>query len=110
MNKSLGDYNVEKSSSHNIRNIVWTLKNSTDTKKIKKKKTDIDKKVLKSSPTNIIYGNKPKLKSHDDKVFIIDDITDTKKIKKKKTDIDKKVLKSAASNCKIKQGFKRPGR
>lgn len=64
MNKSLGDYNIEKSSSQNIKNIIWTKKKSTDTEKLKNKKINPHKKFQKSS----------------------------------------------ASNCNIKQGFKRPGR
>ena len=38
MGKSLGDYNIEQSSSHDIKNIKWTQKNPTDTEKLKKKK------------------------------------------------------------------------
>ena len=52
MRKSLGDYNVEKSSSHNIQNIVWTLKHSIVDEKLKKKKKNTEKKALTSSPTN----------------------------------------------------------
>ncbi|MDH3312774.1 MAG: hypothetical protein OEM28_06465 [Nitrosopumilus sp.] len=110
MNKSLGDYNIEKSSSHNIRNIVWTMKNRVDAKKSKNKKIDSDKKFQNLSFTNIIYDYKPKVKSHFKKVFKIKKVINTEKSKNKKIDSDKKFQNSSASNCNIKQGFKRPGR
>jgi hypothetical protein len=37
MTKSLGDYNIERSSSSDVRNITWTKKTSMDTDKLKKK-------------------------------------------------------------------------
>jgi len=64
MNKSLGDFKIEKSSSYNFGNILWTMKNKGDIKKLKSRGMDLDKKFQNSS----------------------------------------------ASNCNIKQGFKRPGR
>ena len=108
MNKSLGDYNIEKSSSHNIRNIVWTLKNPADFEKSKNKKINPDKKFRKTSPTNIIYGDKPQ--SHVEKIFKIDEVSDFEKSKNKKINPDKKFQQSSASNCNIQEGFKRPGR
>ena len=63
MGKSLGDYNIEKSSSHNKGNIVWTQRKMKDP-----------------------LHSKNKIKS------------------------EKKISKSSATNCNIKQGFKRPGR
>ncbi|MDH3339720.1 MAG: hypothetical protein OEL84_00385 [Nitrosopumilus sp.] len=110
MNKSLGDYNVEKSSSHNIRNIIWTKKNQVDPEKSKNKKTNSDKKFQNSSASNIIYCHKPKLKSNFVKVIKIKIVTNTEKSKNKKTNSDKKFQNSSASYCSIKQGFKRPGR
>jgi len=106
MGKSLGDYNIEKSSSSNMNNIKWTQKNSIDTDKSKNKK----KSTRKTSSTNIIYVNDPKkVKSHIEKVFKVEEIVDAEsKNKKKKT--DKSFQNSSASNCKIKQGFRRPGR
>ena len=62
MLKSLMDYNIEQSSSADIKNIKWTHKNPKDTEKSKKKNAD------------------------------------------------KRHQNSSASNCKIKQGFSRPGR
>ena len=87
-----------------MRNILWTKKNP---EKLKNKKTNSDKK---SSPTNIIYGDNPKQKSHLTKVFIINQEEISEKLKNKKTNSDKKFQKSSADNCNIKQGFKRPGR
>ena len=110
MRKSLGDYNVEKSSSHNIQNIVWTIKHSIDAEKLKNKKKNTDKKARTSSPTNIIYHNTPKLKSHDGNFFKIKEITGAEKLKNKKKNTDKKARTSSPTNCNIKQGFKRPGR
>ena len=98
IHKSLGDYNIEQSSSADIKNIKWSQKNPKET--ISKKK----KKARKISPTNIIRTQK--IKPTEKKVFKVEE--DTRKTKKKKT--GKKHQKSSASNCKIKQGFKRPGR
>ena len=70
MNKSLGNYNIKKSSSHDIRNIVWTMKNRMNVEKSKNKKNNSDKK-FQNSFTNIIYDNEPKMKSHFGKIFKI---------------------------------------
>jgi hypothetical protein len=104
MGKSLGDYNIEKSSSSNIKNIKWTKKNPVDTDKSENKK-----KTKKTSPLNIIYSNKTKkVKPPEEKIFKVKDTIHSEKSKKKKT--DKKFQNSSASNCKIEQGFTRPGR
>ena len=50
MGKSLMDYNIEQSSSADIKNIKWTQKNPTDPDKPKKKKKK------QTSPTNIKIG------------------------------------------------------
>ena len=39
MGKSLGDYNIEKSSSSDVKNIKWTQKNPIGAEEPKKKKT-----------------------------------------------------------------------
>jgi len=98
IHKSLGDYNIEQSSSADIKNIKWSQKNPKDAGIKKKKRT------RKISPLNIIYTQKTKPSV--EKVFRIKEVIE--KAKKKKT--DKKFQKSSADNCKIKQGFKRPGR
>ncbi|MDH5416426.1 MAG: hypothetical protein OEW86_00370 [Nitrosopumilus sp.] len=82
-----------------MSNIKWTKKRSID-KKLK------SKKKVKISPSNIIYTEtyvNPSVK----KVFIV---KDSNKPKNKMKKISKKVQKASASNCNIKQGFKRPGR
>lgn len=98
MGKSLGDYNIEQSSSADIKNIKWTQKNPKNT--LKKKKVN----KRNTSASNIIYTQKTKIVVEKE-VF---KVTDTDKSKKKKT--DKQFQSSSASNCKIKQGFSRPGR
>lgn len=107
MGKSLGDYNIEKSSSSDIKNIKWTQKNPVDPDKSKNKK----KSPRKTSPTNIIYNHKSKkTKPHVEKVFKIEEVLETEKSKNKKKTPDKKFQTSSASNYKIEQGFSRPGR
>jgi len=110
MNKSLGDYNVEKSSSYNFGNIIWTMKNEVHIEKLKNREMDLDKKFQKSPSTNIIYGNKTERKLHPEKIFTIKKNINTEKLKNREMDLDKKFQNSSASNCNIKQGFKRPGR
>ena len=107
MGKSLGDYAIEQSSSSDIKNIKWTQKNLPDLDKSKNKK----KIVKRISPSNIIYTSRiNKIKSPAEKVFKIDEIIDANKSKNKKKKTDKRFQNSSASNCKIKQGFRRPGR
>ena len=53
MRKTLGDYNIEKSSSTDVNNINWSQKKVNDGKKPKKKK--ILKTNQISSGTNIIF-------------------------------------------------------
>jgi len=96
---SLVDFNIAQSSSSNMSNIKWTKKRSTD-KKLK------SKKKVKISPSNIIY-TETDVNLSVKKVFIV---RDSNKPKNKMKNISKKVQKASASNCNIKQGFKRPGR
>jgi hypothetical protein len=106
MGKSLGDYNIEKSSSSDIKNIKWTQKNPVDIDKSENKK-----KTKKTSPLNIIYANKTKkVKPPVEKIFKVKDIVHSEKSKNNKKKTDKKFQNSSASNCKIEQGFTRPGR
>ena len=98
MGSSLGDFNILQSSSVDMKNIKWTQKNSRNTDKPKKKKA----RNLPS--TNIIYTTKIKVRKTP-KIF---KINEKHKSMKKKT--DKKFQSSSASTCKIKPGFRRPGR
>lgn len=107
MRKSLGDYKIEQSSSSDIKNIKWTQKNPVDTDKVKNKK----KTSQNTSPTNIIYAQKTKkVPPGVEKVFKIEEVDSTENLKNSKKKVDKKFQNSSASNCKIKQGFRRPGR
>ena len=53
MRKSLGDYNIEKSSSSDLNNISWSQKKQKDDNKPKKKKSVKTGQI--PSGTNIIY-------------------------------------------------------
>ena len=53
MRKTLGDYNIEKSSSSDLNNINWSQKKQKEENKPKKKK--IIKKSQIPTGTNIIY-------------------------------------------------------
>ncbi len=107
MGKSLGDYNIEKSSAADVNNIQWTQKTPRDTEKLKKKK--LGKKHKNTSALNIIYSTKTKkAKPPIEKVFKIEEKIDAEKSKKEK--LDKRHKNSPASVCNIKQGFKRPAR
>ncbi|MDC3194723.1 hypothetical protein OAT53_00660 [bacterium] len=53
MRKTLGDYNIEKSSSSDLNNISWSQKKLNEDKKPRKKK--IVKEGQMPSGTNIIY-------------------------------------------------------
>jgi len=104
MVKSLGDYNIEKSSSTDTKNIQWSRKNPADIEKSKKKKSE--KGVKKLSATNIIYTEKiePKI----EKVF---KIKEDENIEKSKIDeVGKMFQKSSATNSNIQQGWKRKAR
>lgn len=90
------DYNIERSSSTDIKNIKWTQKNTTDHQNPKKKKKK------QTSPTNIISSKNTKTP----KTFKIEDKINISK--KKKT--LKKAQSSSLDNCKIEQGYKRKAR
>jgi len=102
MVKSLGDYNIEQSSSTDVNNIKWTKKIQTEHKpKTKKKKT--------ISPTNIIPNQQIKETSTSvEKIFKVKENILSEKTKNKKT--NKKFQKSSASNCKIEPSYTRRGR
>ena len=102
MVKSLGDYNKEKSSSADVKNITWTRKNPVDSEKPRKK----NKKKI--SPSNILPSKNIKPSKILDKVYKIEEIT--KDGKSKNNISDKKSQKSSADNCIIKPGFKRSAR
>jgi len=100
MAKSLGDYNIEQSSSSDINNIKWTKKDTSENKPKSRKKKAI-------SPTNIIPNQNIDKTSSVKKIFKIEENA-SEKPKNKKT--EKKFQKSSASHCNIEPSFKRRGR
>ncbi len=102
MVKSLGDYNKEKSSSANVKNITWTHKKPTNTEKPR------NRNKKKISPTNIIPAKNIETPKKLDKVYKIEE--NLNEVKSKNNMSDKKPQKSSADNCIIKPGFKRPAR
>lgn len=105
MGKSLGDYNIERSSSADINNIKWTKKNLVDTDKSKNKKP-----TKNISPLNIIYAQNIQTTSEPiKKIFKIENTSKTNKLKNKKNS-DKKFQTSSASHCNIEPGFSRKAR
>ena len=73
----------------------------------KPKKKNRTKTSQNIPATNIIFTEAP-VKVPAKKVFIIEEVMDTTTSKKKH--LDRKFENSSASNCNIKQGFKRPSR
>jgi len=102
MVKSLGDYNKEKSSSSNLKNITWTKKNPTDIEKPR------NKNKKKISPTNIIYSKNNNPSRIIQKVYKIEEVSTEEKTKNDVS--DRMFEKSSTDNCKIKPSFKRPAR
>ena len=106
MTKSLGDYNIERSSSSDVQNIAWTQKVPADTSD-KPKKLNSNKTSKNTSATNIIFTDDT-VKTPAKKIFVIEEVVAN--AKSKKDTLDRKFENSSASNCNIKQGFKRPSR
>jgi len=102
MVKSLGDYNKEKSSSSDLKNIQWSKKNLQNLDKPKSK----NKKKLPS--TNNLPPKNKIIKEQAEKIFKIEIRKGEEKSKNKKE--NKKFREASAINCKIEMGFRRPGR
>jgi len=102
MVKSLGDYNKEKSSSADLKNITWSKKNLQNLDKPKSK----NKKKI--SPTNNLPTKNKITDNLTEKVFKIE--TNIDEVKSKNKIDTKKFRESSASNCKIERGYKRPAR
>jgi len=102
MVKSLGDYNKEKSSSSDLKNIQWSKKNIQNLDKPKSK----NKKKLPS--TNNLPPKNKIIKEQAEKIFKIETGKGEGKSKNKKE--NKKFREASATNCKIEMGFRRPGR
>ncbi len=106
MRKTLGDYNIEKSSSADVNNINWSQKKINDDKKPKKKK--IVKKTQIPSGTNIIYKNDDKKITSSKKIIKINNEQNSEKSK----EITGKRFENKASSLgQVKErSYKRPGR
>ncbi len=102
MVKSLGDYNKEKSSSADVKNITWTRKNPTNTEKPR------NKNKKKISPTNILQSKNNETQKDVEKIYKIEERKGEEKTNNYIS--DKKSQKSSADNCNIKPSFKRPAR
>lgn len=103
MVKSLGDYNIEQSSSSDLKNIKWTKKNPLD------KKPKNAKKTKKIPSTNIVKKQNQSVAPIVKKIYKIkndstNDLNDNQSI------LDNKSQIASASNCKIMPSFKRRGR
>ena len=106
MRKTLGDYNIEKSSSADVNNINWSQKKLNDDKKPKKKK--IVKESQIPSGTNIIYKKNEDKEIPTKKLFKIDN---EQKGEKSKEEIGKRHENVASSLGQVKErSYKRPAR
>ena len=106
MRKTLGDYNIEKSSSSDVNNISWSHKKSNEDKKPKKKK--IIKKSQIPLGTNIIYK-----KTEDEKIVSkkIIKIANEQNSEKSKETTGKRFENKGSSLGQVKErSYKRPGR
>jgi len=105
MVKSLGDYNKEKSSSSDTKNIKWSKKNPLDSDKSKNKKST-KKKI---SPLNIIPRSKnEKAVEKVERIFKVEEDSDDEKSKNQI--LNRRFEKSSVSNSKIGPGYKRKAR
>jgi len=106
MRKTLGDYNIEKSSSADVNNINWSQKKINDDKRPKKKK--IVKKTQIPSGTNIIYKNDDEKITSYKKIIKINNAQNSEKSK----EITGKRFENKASSLgQVKErSYKRPGR
>ena len=107
MTKSLGDYNIEKSSSADVNNISWSQKKQNDGNKPKKKK--ILKEGQMPSGINIIYKKDgDEEKTIVKKVFIIED---EQKSEKAKEEVGRRFENTSAILGTVKErAYKRPAR
>lgn len=97
MKKSLGQYNIEQSSTADIKNIRWT--------KIRENITPKPKRRTKKIPPPTLVPKKTRSKKPVKTEF---KIKETKSVKQK--DPGKQFQNASKSNGLIKAGFKRPGR
>ena len=111
MRKTLGDYNIEKSSSTDLNNISWSQKNQKEGDRPKKKK--IVKKSQIPSGTNIIYKKEGDKKEGDKKEDIgkIFKIKNEENSEKSKEETGKRYENTSSLLGQVKErSYKRPGR
>ena len=106
MRKTLGDYNIEKSSSSDVNNISWSQKKQKNENKTKKENNV--RTNLTESGTNIIYKKKEDEESINKKIFKIENEEDTEK-SKETTGKRHENTSSVLGQVKEKS-YKRPGR
>ena len=106
MRKTLGDYNIEKSSSSDLNNISWSQKKQKEKSKPKKKK---DVKIGQiPSGVNIIYKKDNEEKIITKKIFKIKNEQNSEKSKEK---IGKRYENTDSSLGQVKErSYKRPAR
>ena len=106
MRKTLGDYNIEKSSSTDVNNISWSQKkqkNEDKPKKVKNIKTN-----LTISGTNIIYKKDEIQEIVTEKIF---KIKNEQNLDKSKEETGKRYENTDASLGQVKEkSYKRPAR
>ena len=106
MRKTLGDYNIEKSSSTDLNNISWSQKNQKERDKPKKKK--IVKKSQIPSGTNIIYKKEEDKNEDISKIF---KIKNEENSEKSKEETGKRYENTSSLLGQVKErSYKRPGR
>ena len=106
MRKTLGDYNIEKSSSTDLNNISWSQKNQKEGDRPKKKK--IVKKSQIPSGTNIIYKKEGDKKEDISKIF---KIKNEENSEKSKEETGKRYENTSSLLGQVKErSYKRPGR
>jgi len=106
MRKSLGDYNIEKSSSSDLNNISWSQKKQKNENKPKKKKSVKTGQI--PSGINIIYKKDNEEKIVTKKIFKINDEQNSVKSKEK---IGKRHENTSVLLGQVKEkSYKRPAR
>ena len=106
MRKTLGDYNIEKSSSADVNNINWSQKKQKSEDKPRKEKNI--RTNLTTSGTNIIYKKEEDQKVVTEKIF---KIKNEQNSEKSKEETGKRYENVDASLGQVKErSYKRPAR
>jgi len=106
MRKTLGDYNIEKSSSADVNNINWSQKKHKNEDKPRKEKNV--KTNLTISGTNIIYKKEEIQEAVTEKIF---KIKSEQNSEKSKEETGKRYENTDASLGQVKErSYKRPAR